>query len=60
VPVAQWVTPRLTTVHQQIRAKGKLAAELLVKLLEGGSVENSHVLPAFLVERESVGTPPRA
>ena len=58
VPAARWVTPQLTTVHQQIRAKGKLAVELLVKLMAGEPIETHHVMAARLVERGSVASPP--
>lgn len=54
IPATRWTRPRLTTVHQPIREKGKLAADLLVKLVEGGTDSNHYVLPTSLVERESV------
>jgi len=56
IPATRWTRPRLTTVHQPIREKGKLAADLLVKLVEGGTDSNHYVLPTSLVERESVKT----
>ncbi|MCR4405784.1 MAG: LacI family transcriptional regulator [Anaerolineae bacterium] len=54
IPAARWTQPRLTTVHQPIREKGKLAAELLVKLVGGETDNNHYVLPTNLVKRESV------
>jgi len=57
VPAARWVTPQLTTVHQQIRAKGKLAVELLVKRMADEPIETHHVMAAHLVERRSVASP---
>ena len=57
VPAARCVTPQLTTVHQQIREKGKLAVRLLVDLMAGNPVETHHVLSARLVERASVAPP---
>ena len=56
IPAARWTQPRLTTVHQPIREKGKLAAELLVKLVGGDVDSNHYVLPTKLIERESVKT----
>jgi LacI family transcriptional regulator len=51
----QLTSPRLTTIHQNMRRKGQLAADLMVTLLEGGRVkERNLILPVHLVERESV------
>ena len=51
----QLTSPRLTTIHQNMRRKGQLAADLMVTLLEGGRVkEHNIILPVHLVERESV------
>ncbi len=45
----------LTTVHQPITEKGKIAARLLLKLIAGESVSQEHiVLPVELVTRASV------
>lgn len=56
IPAARWVTPYLTTVHQPIREKGRLAAEMLVQILTDKKVtgEIHRVLPTQLVERASV------
>jgi LacI family transcriptional regulator len=48
-------TPALTTVHQDVDAKGVKAAELMVDFLEGKSSESRKVLmPVSVVERASV------
>ncbi|MBX3064764.1 MAG: LacI family DNA-binding transcriptional regulator [Anaerolineae bacterium] len=60
IPFAALMTPPLTTVGQQIRQKGKLAADLLVELIEGKPSEsNHHLLPTRLVLRDTVCPPMR-
>lgn len=47
--------PMLTTVHQDAEEKGRLAAEYMLRLLEGEKPETRNlVLPVRLVERDSV------
>ncbi len=55
VPAAAWTAPALTTVHQPIREKGRLAAERLVALLRGDGERppTTELLPTHLVVRES-------
>jgi len=53
--VAALVTPPLTTVRQNAYAIGVCAAEVLVRLLDGESVERAHVLPVELIVRASCG-----
>ncbi len=54
----QLTSPCLTTIHQNMRRKGQLAADLMVTLLEGGRVRERNItLPVHLVERESVCSP---
>ncbi len=47
------ITPPLTTIHQPIYEKGKLAAEMLVNKINGLEVQHI-VLPTGLIIRESV------
>jgi DNA-binding LacI/PurR family transcriptional regulator len=55
VPLAAIVTPGLTTVRQPARELGRVAARILLDLIEGGEVEQEVDLPAELVVRESLG-----
>jgi DNA-binding LacI/PurR family transcriptional regulator len=59
LPVADYVEPALTTVHQPMREVGALAAGLLLDELAGGAPVASgvHLLPAALVVRQSVAPP---
>ncbi len=50
--------PPLTTVHQPIRAKGELAAQLLLTALDHRSTVAPVPLPTRLVVRSSTGRPP--
>jgi LacI family repressor for deo operon, udp, cdd, tsx, nupC, and nupG len=55
LPVADFVEPPLTTVHQPMREVGALAAELVLDQITGAAgAPETHVLPAVLVVRQSV------
>lgn len=52
--------PALTTIHQDVAKKARAAVEMLDDLIErDGDVANRPPLPVELVERDSVGPPPR-
>ncbi len=55
IPAAAWVAPRLTTVHQPIREKGRLAALRLIDAIVSGEgrTHSREVLPTRLVVRGS-------
>ena len=54
IPDAALVYPGLTTIDQSIREMGKMATEMLIKLIEGGSLEKKVVKTSTrLVIRES-------
>ena len=62
-PVARWSDPGLTTVRQDVAAKGRIAAEALVSAIEhnrnGSTARVRHrVVPTELVVRESTAPPP--
>ena len=59
IPAASWTTPRLTTVHQPIREKGRRAAQRLISAIRSGSEHRPLVelLPTRLVVRGSTGPP---
>ncbi|MBA2265897.1 MAG: LacI family DNA-binding transcriptional regulator [Chloroflexi bacterium] len=61
IPAASWTSPRLTTVHQPIREKGRRAALRLISAIRSGSEHRPvvEVLPTRLVVRGSTA-PPRA
>src|SRR5207249_1915759 len=56
LPVADYVDPPLTTVHQPMREVGALAATLVLDQLAGRGEPSprAHLLPAVLVTRQSV------
>ena len=58
-PVAQRISPRLTTVRQDLQRKGELTVAALLQQLEGGRPESPAPLPTELVIRESTAPPPR-
>lgn len=48
--------PMLTTVHQDAVKKGRMAAECMIRLLEGERITtHNQILPVQLVKRHSVG-----
>ena len=49
--------PALTTVHQDVKKKGIVAAETLLKQLKGEQTEHQIILPTRLVIRDSVTKP---
>ncbi|MCI2048728.1 MAG: LacI family transcriptional regulator [Lachnospiraceae bacterium] len=52
---ARLSSPRLTTIHQDVQEKAEAAAEMLLRLISGGTPEYRHVmLPVNLVTRDSV------
>lgn len=54
-PFCEYVTPKLTTISQDIAQKGEVAAQLLFDLIEHKSIEQKVVkLPVRIVERQSV------
>jgi len=56
LPIAAYVDPPLTTVHQPMEELGALAATILLDQLVGGSeaVEEQRLLRVELVSRQSV------
>ena len=60
LPVADFVEPGLTTVHQPMQEVGALAASVLLDQLTGvAELEaGARLLPAVLVERHTVAQPP--
>jgi len=61
IPAASWVQPRLTTVHQAIREKGRLAAARLIEAIreKGERQASIEILPTRLVVRGSTAPPRR-
>ncbi|PBC78877.1 LacI family transcriptional regulator [Streptomyces sp. TLI_235] len=60
VPIAQWTSPALTTVHQPLRQMAEEAAQMLIRMrAEGGSPARLE-LATSLVVRKSTAPPPGA
>lgn len=55
LPISSYITPKLTTIRQDIQLKGQLATKILFDLLKEDTVEkNDIVLDVDLIERQSV------
>jgi LacI family transcriptional regulator len=54
IPLATVVTPALTTVKQPARTMGRVAAELLLDVIDGRDVPVSVDLAPTVVERDSL------
>lgn len=53
--ISSLTAPRLTTIHQDILEKGRVAVESLISVIEGATIKDYNViLPFTLVERHSV------
>ncbi len=53
--LSQYITPGITTIHQDIALKGERAVEVLMNCIEGVTPgKQEEILPISLVERESV------
>ena len=50
-------SPRLTTIHQDIVEKGRLAASMLIDTLEKKETKREIIMPVSLIERNSVSDP---
>jgi DNA-binding LacI/PurR family transcriptional regulator len=59
IPAASWTTPRLTTIHQPIREKGRRAAHRLIQAIRAGTEHRPvvEILPTRLVVRGTTGPP---
>ncbi len=56
--VAEYSDPPLTTIRQPRRQMGRLAAEILLKLIEGQQAEEIIRVPGELILRQSTAPPP--
>lgn len=53
--ISQYLTPGLSTIHQEISRKGEKAVELLINnIKEPNLTKQEQILPVQLVERDSV------
>jgi LacI family xylobiose transport system transcriptional regulator len=58
IPLSQWLSPQLTTVHQPLRRMGEEATRLALRLADGAPVETLRMdLATHLVVRESTAPP---
>jgi DNA-binding LacI/PurR family transcriptional regulator len=56
LPISAWTNPPLTTVHQPIVEKGRIAARLLIERMNGKGVECPSPLQTSLVVRGSTAS----
>ena len=58
-PIAEWVSPSLTTIRQDFTSMGHAAMMLLEQRIANANTPTRHIrIPVTLVERESVAAPP--
>lgn len=58
VPSAQWMTPPLTTIRQPLKEMGRVAINILLKLIAGEELETPRVeLASSLITRASCAPP---
>ena len=56
--IGQLLRPRLTTIAQNTDEMGRLAAEMLIRAIEEGEIEDPRVVPVQLLVGESTGPVP--
>lgn len=54
VSLARMSNPPMTTVHQDIQMKGRLAVQYIMESLDGDEAKKENILPITITERESV------
>ena len=54
VSLARMSNPPMTTVHQDIQMKGRLAVQYIMESIDGDNAKKENILPISIVERESV------
>ena len=54
LPLASYVSPRLSTIRQDVQSAGELMVNKIVRLIEGEAVESQVIAPSLVV-RESCG-----
>lgn len=60
IPITAMLRPALTTIHQPLGEIGAAATDLLLDMIDGKEPPGRKILlPATLVERQSVSAPPR-
>jgi LacI family transcriptional regulator len=57
VGVANWTTPRLTSLDMQLADMGRIAAELVLERIAGNTEAKQIIIPAKLTQRESTAPP---
>jgi LacI family transcriptional regulator len=56
--LAPWLTPALTTVHTPLQDMGRYALQMLLRLIDGETVDPHHIeLATELVVRDSTAPP---
>ena len=50
-------SPQLTTIHQDIVEKGRVAASMLIDTIQKKEVQREFIMPVSLIERNSVSEP---
>ena len=60
LPIAAWTNPSLTTVRQPIVDKGRVAARLLIRRMNGKAIDSPSPLRTVLVVRDSTSKPGNA
>lgn len=54
-PLCEYITPKLTTIAQDITMKGENAARMLIDQIEGSTINQKSIkLPVRIIERQSV------
>jgi LacI family transcriptional regulator len=54
IDILQYVTPKLTTIHNSVEEVSKRAVDLLLQKINGEEIPNENILPYYFIEGKTL------